>query len=85
MTRQIAFLSLGIASGVATALASKFTKDINKFGKPIGVSASKGKEFLALTWVATALMLLGSLLWIGECCAGRRKSRSDTYTDKNRY
>lgn len=67
-----AFLLIGIASAIATAIIVKAVHAINKYGSDIGIAAYKGKEFLGMTWAATAVMLLGSLLWIAECCAGRR-------------
>lgn len=72
----MAFLAIGIASAIATAIVDKAVNDINKYGKEIGLAAYKGKEFLGMTWAATAVMSLGSFMWIAECCAGRRKSKA---------
>lgn len=70
-----AFLAVGIASAIATAIMIKAVNAINKYGGDIGVAAYKGTEFLGMTWAATALLLLASFLSIAECCAGRRRTR----------
>jgi len=41
---------------------------INKDGSDIGVQAYKGEKYLALTWTATALMFLVSMI---ECFMDR--------------
>ena len=71
----LAFLFIGIASAISTAIIVKAVNAINKYGAEIGLAAYKGKEFLGMTWAATAVMLLASLMWIAECCAGRRRTR----------
>jgi hypothetical protein len=71
----LAFLTIGIASAIATIIIVKAVHVINKYGNEIGIAAYKGKEFLAMTWAATAIMLLASLMWIAECCAGRRRNK----------
>ena len=71
----LAFLTIGIASAISTAIIVKAVDAINKYGSDIGLAAYKGKEFLGMTWAATAIMLLASFMWIAECCAGRRRSR----------
>ena len=48
---------------------------INKYGNGIGIAAYRGKEFLGLTWAATAIMLLGSFLWVFECIKGKKDRR----------
>lgn len=77
----MAFLTIGIASAVATAVIVKAVDALNKYGKDIGISATKGTTFLGLTWGATAAMLLASILSIAQCCAGRRH-RTKTYAEK---
>lgn len=72
----LAFLALGIASAITTAIAAKATNVINKYGNDIGVAAYKGTRFMAMTWVAVALMFIAACLWIAECCIGRRKKKA---------
>jgi hypothetical protein len=71
----LAFLFIGIASAISTAIIVKVVNATNKYGADIGLAAYKGTEFLGMTWAATAVMLLASFMWIAECCAGRRRTR----------
>ena len=79
----MAFLALGIASAISTAIIVKAVNAINKYGHEIGLAATKGKEFIGMTWAATVIMLLASFLWIFECVVGHRRGRS--YVGKERY
>lgn len=71
----LAFLTVGVASAISTVILVKAVNAINDFGADIGLAAYKGKDFLAMTWAATALMLLASVTWVAESCAGRRRPR----------
>lgn len=79
----MAFLALGIASAIATAIIVKVVNAVNKYGEEIGVAAYKGNKFLAFTWAATALMLVASIGWIVECCLGR-KNKVSSYKEGKR-
>ena len=70
---MISFLAVGIASAIATAIAVKVADIINDKGERVGISAQKGDKFLILTWVATACLLVASLLWCFDCVFGRRE------------
>jgi len=72
---QLAFLTIGIASGLATAVIVKAVDTINKYGHDIGIAGYKGARFLGMTWAATGVMLLASMLSIAQCCVGRRRHR----------
>jgi len=74
---QLAFLTIGVASAVATALMAKATSAINQYGKEIGIASSKGDTFLAMTWTATGVMLLASLMSVAQCGAGRPQKRKE--------
>ena len=63
---------LDIASSLATDLASKVTHIINTDGSSIGVTAALGSEFLAMSWSATAIMILCSFAWLTEKCRGTK-------------
>ncbi|KAK4560800.1 hypothetical protein LTR86_005380 [Recurvomyces mirabilis] len=76
----LAFLAIGIASAIATAVAVKAADVINHYGNAVGVSASKGGKFLTLTWVATAVMFVASLVWCLDCIVGRKQPRRQTAT-----
>ena len=67
-SRQLAFLTLVIASIISTVVITKAVNAVNKYGADIGIAAYKGSTFLGMTWAATALMLLASMVWIAECC-----------------
>ena len=75
----VAFLLIGIASALATAIAVIATNAVNQYGGPIGVAAYRGTGFLALTWVATALVFVAMFAWVFDCCAGRRKQHRRPY------
>ena len=75
----LAFLSIGIASAIATTIIVKAVHAINKYGSEIGLAAYKGGTFLGMTWAASILMLLASILWLAECCAGRRRGAKPAY------
>lgn len=74
----LAFLAIGLASAIVTAVIVKGADVINKYGNRIGIEAHKGSKFLAITWAATALMFLTLVWWLVEVCIGRKK-RTQTY------
>jgi len=71
---NLAFLSLGIASAIATAIATKSSNIINKYGADIGIAAYRGSKYMAMTWAATALAFVAALAWVVEFCLGRKRS-----------
>jgi len=68
----LAFLAIGLASALVTAVMVKAAEIINQYGNDIGVEAYWGGKFLALTWAATGLMLVVMIWWVVETCVGRR-------------
>lgn len=80
LVATLAFLAIGLASALVTAVAVKASALINKYGDEVGVVASWGGKFLALTWAATALMLVALLVWVVEFCIGRRHTRTQQET-----
>lgn len=75
----LAFLAIGLASALVTAVMVKGSSLINKYGNDVGLEANYGGKFLALTWAATGLMLVVVLAWVVEFCVGRRQKKT-TYT-----
>ena len=73
----LAFLALGLASALVTAVIEKGGDIINEKGGKVGVEAVKGKKFMVLTWVGTGLVFLSLVWWVAELCMGRR--RKGTY------
>lgn len=72
----LAFLAIGLASALTTAVMVKGADVINQYGNDIGVAAYWGSKFLALTWAATGCMLVVVVWWVIEFCIGRRDRRS---------
>jgi len=81
----LAFLAIGLASAIVTAIVSKSTDLINKYGNDVGISAQKGGKFLVLTWVATALMLIASMVWCFDFIVGRKSKARRGYVGKGDY
>lgn len=75
----LAFIAIGLASALVTAVIVKASRIINDKGNQIGLQANWGGKFLALTWAATALMLIVILTWVVEFCMGRRRNKQPTY------
>ncbi|KAF2204173.1 hypothetical protein GQ43DRAFT_429181 [Delitschia confertaspora ATCC 74209] len=80
MIAFLAFLAIGLASAIVTAVTVKGTNVINQYGKEIGVEAHRGGKFLAITWAATGAMLIAILTWCFECCT--RRSKRTQYVEK---
>ncbi|KAF2682846.1 integral membrane protein-like protein [Lentithecium fluviatile CBS 122367] len=76
MVTILAFLAIGLASALVTAVSVKGSSIINQYGNDIGVQANRGNKFLALTWVATALMFITLVTWSVELCFGHRKRQT---------
>lgn len=78
-TAVMAFITLGVASAITTAVAVKGNSVIDKYGEPIGVSADRGTGFLGLTWAATALMFICSVLGCAGCFRGKKRESVKQY------
>ncbi|RVX71549.1 hypothetical protein B0A52_05121 [Exophiala mesophila] len=71
----IAFLGLGIASAIATAVIVKGANTINKYGERIGIAAYKGSKFLGMTWAATALIFVAAIISVAQAIGGRKRDK----------
>ncbi|KAF2437436.1 integral membrane protein-like protein [Karstenula rhodostoma CBS 690.94] len=69
----LAFVAIGLASALVTAVIEKGGDVINEKGADVGVVAGKGRRFMALTWAATGLVGVVLVVWVVEMCAGRRR------------
>ncbi|QDS68457.1 hypothetical protein FKW77_010824 [Venturia effusa] len=78
-TAVMAFLTFGIASAITTTLAVKGDSIIDKYGEEIGVSADRGNGFLGLTWAATGLMFVCSILGCAGCFRSRKRESVKQY------
>ena len=71
----LAFLALVISSVLVTIVINKAVNALNKYGNDIGISATKGKLFLGMTWAATALMFIAFAVSIVQLIMGRKDGR----------
>lgn len=82
MVGILAFLAIGLASALVTAVIVKGGNIVNEKGNPVGVEAQRGNKFLALTWAATGLMFVTLVIWCVEICVGgRNKRRNARFAD----
>ncbi|KAL8923129.1 MAG: hypothetical protein Q9208_004813 [Pyrenodesmia sp. 3 TL-2023] len=82
MLSLLAMLSLGIASTIVSVIMAKVVNEVNEHGTDIGVTATKGKTFLGMTWAATGLMLVAAIAWIYEFVTFRRQHTSYVFEGK---
>jgi uncharacterized membrane protein len=75
----LAFLATLLASAITTVVAVKASNVVNKHGKDIGVSVSRGNKFMVLTWVATGLCGTNVFVWVFECLRGRRRANRESF------
>lgn len=78
----LAFVASALASAITTAVARKASHVVNKYGEGIGVSATRGGRFMALTWVASGLCFLNVWVWVFECLRGRRRANRESYVGR---
>jgi hypothetical protein len=57
----LAFIIICVASGISTTVIIKGVDLINQYGGDIGIMASKGTTFLAMTWTAMSALFLATL------------------------
>ncbi|OTB15630.1 hypothetical protein K445DRAFT_111325 [Daldinia sp. EC12] len=79
----LAALSLAVGAAIATAISKKGASEINEQGGEIGISANEGTQFMIISWVAFAVMLVAFAFWTVSCCTPRRQFGSPTaYREK---
>ncbi|KAF4952423.1 hypothetical protein FGADI_6781 [Fusarium gaditjirri] len=81
----LAALVLLIASILVTVAGKKGVSKINDVGDDVGLSASVGNKFLALTWAAAALMIIASIYWVMHLCLMRRERKRQWKPRKGSY
>ncbi|CVK96962.1 hypothetical protein FPRO06_04137 [Fusarium proliferatum] len=81
----LAALVLLIASILVTVAGKKGVNKINDVGDDVGLSASVGKKFLALTWAAAALMIIAAIYWVMHLCLMRRERKRQWKPRKGSY
>lgn len=72
----LAFLAIGLASALVTAVIEKGADVVNEHGQDVGVQAVKGRKFLAITWVSTGLVFLSLVYWVVEVCVGGKRRKA---------
>ena len=77
----LAALTYMIGAIITTIGANEGAETISDFGENVGVSASAGKKFIVLSWVAFAVMAVATIYWFGELWIDRR-SRKRVWTEK---
>jgi hypothetical protein len=72
---------MGLGSAIATVVIFRATSAVAEFGAGIGLGATRGNTFLAMTWTATIMMLFATIGWVGEFMMGRRRNvyKQDRY------
>ncbi|KAJ9658502.1 hypothetical protein H2198_003654 [Neophaeococcomyces mojaviensis] len=68
----LAFIALVAASAVATTVILKVVDALNKYGQDLGIHANRGNLFLGMTWAATGLMFVATIISFIQVCVGRR-------------
>jgi hypothetical protein len=79
---SLAWICLGIASAIMTAVAVKGHDIIDKYGKVIGVSADRGNGFLGMTWAATGCMVVAALVGCAGCFIRSKRTTVKPYGEK---
>ncbi|OAL07154.1 integral membrane protein-like protein [Phaeosphaeriaceae sp. SRC1lsM3a] len=81
----VAFIGIGLASALVTAVVVKASDVINQYGNDIGLEAYFGRKFLSLTWAATGVMLGPVVGWSVEVCMGRRQKNKKVRYSKEGF
>ncbi|KAA8650578.1 SUR7/PalI family protein [Aspergillus tanneri] len=62
----LSFVMISIASIITTVIAFQFVNLINYHGEEAGVTAKYGSQFLAMTWAAAGLLMVGSVTSLAD-------------------
>ncbi|KAF7547806.1 hypothetical protein G7046_g8886 [Stylonectria norvegica] len=81
----LAAICITIGSIIATVAATKGVNKINDLGDDVGISASVGKKFLAITWVSAGVMIVAMLYWTAHLCLERREKKRQWRARKGSY
>lgn len=83
-TAALAALALAVGSIITTVMAKR-AESINEKGQEVGITASAGTKFMAITWASFALMIIALFFWLIPQCHGRRsKSRNHRVADREK-
>jgi hypothetical protein len=82
---SLAALVLLISSILVTVAGKKGVNKLNDIGDDVGISASLGNKFLALTWAAAAVMIAAAIYWFVHLCLMRRERKRQWKPRKGSY
>ncbi|KAB2575282.1 hypothetical protein DBV05_g6023 [Lasiodiplodia theobromae] len=68
----IAFLGLGLSTGVITGVLVQTVDKINQLGSDVGISACRGDKFLWMAWSSTVVMLIVTIVWFMDYYVERK-------------
>ncbi|KAH6894147.1 actin cortical patch SUR7/pH-response regulator pali [Thelonectria olida] len=74
---SLAAMSVFTGSVIVTVTADKAIKKLNRYGDDVGVSATKGNKFRALSWTAVAFAVTASLYWMAHKYLIKRQQRRE--------
>jgi heme/copper-type cytochrome/quinol oxidase subunit 2 len=70
-------LALTIGSVIVTVVGTKGISELNKVAKEANVHASRGKNFLIISWVAAGCMIFAAVFWTTRFCVLCVQKRRD--------
>ncbi|KYK54710.1 integral membrane protein [Drechmeria coniospora] len=78
LVASVAAVLVGLAAGLATAMAAIVIGAVEGTARFYGVGASFDRRFLASVWIATAFAMAAGFFWIFTicCCKPERRDRS---------
>ncbi|KAI8672913.1 hypothetical protein NCS56_00755700 [Fusarium sp. Ph1] len=82
---SLAALCLTVGSILVTVAGDKGVDKINDVGDDVGISASLGTKFLALTWASSGLMIAATVYWATHLCLMRRERKRQWTPRKGSY
>ncbi|KAJ4157592.1 hypothetical protein NW754_009235 [Fusarium falciforme] len=80
-----AFFLFRAAVILVTVAGDKGVDKINDVGDDVGISASLGTKFLALTWASSGLMIAATVYWATHLCLMRRERKRQWTPRKGSY
>ncbi|PLB48024.1 hypothetical protein P170DRAFT_410544 [Aspergillus steynii IBT 23096] len=73
----IGFVMISIASIITTVIMFQFVNLVNYHGEASDVSAKHGREFLAMSWAAAGLLLVGSVASLAMVLVDRGRAEEE--------
>lgn len=70
-------LALTVGSIIVTVVGTKGISELNKVAEKVNVHASRGQDFLIISWVAAACMIVAAIFWTTRFCVLCVQKRRD--------